>query len=216
MVVARKKSQHRIGREAKKPRQKKARKIPPLPAGAVQADPAKQVYGMGGPLAFYKDVDRLCVQCGMSFVFSASEQKYWYETLGFIVYSTAIRCVTCRRRKRSEVALQRQLAQAREFQQQNSSNPLAHLALAEALVLHRQRLGKGRMEDGIAASRTAGRLDPSLHESVYWEAACHDALGRRSKAVELYGRFLDRAMPVHRCRVLVRRAQRRLGMKTKK
>lgn len=209
--MAGRKPGQRVGREKKKTRQEKPRgrsAIPPIPNGAVRADPDKQVYGLGGPLLFYRDKERVCVQCQQVFVFSGREQRYWYEALGFTVYSTAIRCVPCRRRRRSDVTLQRQVAQARQSQRDNPQDPIAHLALVEALVLHHERLRTGRLEDAVAAARKAARLDPDLHEAVYWEAVSQHALGQEDKARELYQHFLDRAASVHRCRVLVKRVRR--------
>ena len=211
--MARKRSRHGSRREAKKPRQKspsRKRTGPTLPAGAIAADPNKQVFGMGGPFSYYQDQQRVCVQCQRTFIFTASDQKYWYETLGFIVYSTAIRCLTCRRRKRDDKTLQRQVAQARQSQRDNPDDPLALLAVAEALLHHYDRLGTGKLEDALAASRKAAKLDPDLHEAVYWEAASQQALGRESKSRELFQRFLDRAATVHRCRILAKRARRQL------
>ena len=213
-----KKPGHRVRREPKKPRGKKVPrepKTPPNPAGAIPADPNKQDYGLGGPLPYYEDEERVCVQCQKPFTFTAKEQKYWYETLRFINYSTAIRCVLCRRRKRSAVAFDRQVALARQSQQENPRDPLAHLALAQALVGRHARVGTGRLADSVAAARKAGRLDPNLHEAVYWEAASQEALGRQRKADELYRRFLERAASVHHCRPLVQRARRRLGLNSK-
>ncbi len=215
--MPRRQSGHRAGREAKKSRQansSRKRDKPSIPAGSVPADPNKQVFGLGGPFRYYQDVERGCVQCQQVFVFAAREQKYWYETLGFIVYSTAIRCPKCRRRKRDDKTLQRQVAHARQFQREHSNDALAHLALAEALVQHDDRLQTGRLEDAIAASRKAARLDPKLHEAVYWEAASNQAMGRTQKARSLFQRFVNRAAPVHRCRVLVRRAQRQLAVES--
>ena len=190
--------------KAKRVRSKK------IPDGAIVADSEKQVYGLGGPLPYYTDAERTCVQCQQPFLFSAQEQKFWYETLGFNNYSKAIRCVRCRKQKRSDKAIQRQLQLARECQKQHPDDPLAHLALAEALVQHYVRLGQGNLDDAVAASRKASTLDPELHEAVYWEAVSQLTAGRKNKAGKLYRRFLSRAQTVYRCRHLVRRAQQKL------
>ena len=47
-----------------------------VPRDAVAANVEKQCYGIGGPLAYYRDRRRTCVECGDEFVFSALEQKH--------------------------------------------------------------------------------------------------------------------------------------------
>ena len=58
---------------------------PVLPEGAVRGDPTKQAYSPAFhiPKYFYVDEERECVDCGESFAFTAKEQQFWYEQLGF-------------------------------------------------------------------------------------------------------------------------------------
>jgi hypothetical protein len=49
----------------------------------------------------YVDTFKKCSDCGNEFVFAASEQLYWYETLGFLIYSEPKQCVSCRHKRRS-------------------------------------------------------------------------------------------------------------------
>jgi hypothetical protein len=65
----------------------------------LRADKAKQNYSVM-PRLFYFPRLKTCRRCGGVFVFSAKEQKYWYEDLKFYVDSTAVECVTCRKQKR--------------------------------------------------------------------------------------------------------------------
>ena len=51
------------------------------------------------PRFFYFPRLRTCRRCGGVFIFSAREQKHWYEELKFYVDSTAVECVTCRKQK---------------------------------------------------------------------------------------------------------------------
>jgi Probable zinc-ribbon domain len=52
---------------------------PKLPHGAVRGDVGAQVLCCGHhvPRYFYVDEERVCRQCGASFVFAAREQKFW-------------------------------------------------------------------------------------------------------------------------------------------
>ena len=49
---------------------------------------------------YYVDVDFTCVDCGVQQVWTASQQKWWYEVAKGYVYSTASRCRACRRQER--------------------------------------------------------------------------------------------------------------------
>ncbi|MEO1654355.1 MAG: zinc-ribbon domain containing protein, partial [Bacteroidota bacterium] len=49
---------------------------------ALLANIKGQNYGMGGPIQMYLDISYDCQQCQQAFVFSKSEQQYWYEDLG--------------------------------------------------------------------------------------------------------------------------------------
>jgi len=66
----------------------------------LRADSAKQHYSVKPRLIYFPRF-RTCRHCGGFFVFSAKEQKYWYEDLGFYVDSTAVECVKCRKHKRN-------------------------------------------------------------------------------------------------------------------
>jgi len=58
---------------------------------------------------FYVDRPFRCVDCNKDEVWTGSQQKWWYEVAKGFVYSTAIRCRLCRRRKRERQAQARQI-----------------------------------------------------------------------------------------------------------
>src|SRR5258707_97933 len=67
---------------------------PNMPRGAVRGDIRRQnlCFHCNVPKYFYVNEDKTCIQCGKDFVFSAQEQKFWYETLKFYGTSEAVRC----------------------------------------------------------------------------------------------------------------------------
>jgi glutaredoxin len=72
-----------------------------LAAGrALEAKPWLQVHGLGSPEFAYFDQTRSCEDCKTDFLFSASEQAYWYETLQFVTYSVPKQCPDCRKTRR--------------------------------------------------------------------------------------------------------------------
>jgi hypothetical protein len=155
--------------------------VPDLPRGAVRANIQAQCYGIGEPLYYYEDIARRCIDCKLSFVFSAREQKYWYEVRNFLLDSTAIRCAPCRRRVRGEKGAHANLAHARRALAANRQSSNRHLELARAIVQLYQCSGEAPLREAIASARRARRLDRRCGESFYWEAFCHHALGQHKQ-----------------------------------
>lgn len=73
-----------------------------IPAGTVPADPAKLVHDntYGPRPLFYVDRSFTCVDCGVSEIWTATQQKWWYEEAKGKIDSRANRCRACRRRRR--------------------------------------------------------------------------------------------------------------------
>jgi ferredoxin-like protein FixX len=73
-----------------------------IPLGAVAADLAQQVPNnsySSKPL-FYVDQPFDCVDCGTHEVWTASQQKWYYEVAKGSLYGRAVRCRACRQRRR--------------------------------------------------------------------------------------------------------------------
>lgn len=185
---------------------------PPMPKGAVRGDPRRQSFcGMCDvPKYFYVDEDRTCVECDKPFVFEAGEQKFWYEDLQFNFASTAMRCVDCRRRVRSGKSLQHQLTRAVRQAKENPADPGALLALTEASLAYFDRFQRADLDRALAAARKARRLSREAWEPLYWEARCHEAAGRPSKALDAYDLFLSKAGGRPRYKALTKDVEKRL------
>jgi Probable zinc-ribbon domain len=101
-----------------------------MPAGAIRGNVERQISrGNDEPFYFYEDEARQCEACKFPFVFTASEKKFWYETLHFVFYSTAIRCASCRKRARTVKGLHAALGVAHEQLRQKPQDADAQLAL---------------------------------------------------------------------------------------
>ncbi len=74
---------------------------------AVRADIAKQDYSVC-PRYWYIDATFACEGCGAEFIFSAHEQKFWYEDLRFYVDSKPRNCSACRKKNRRLKSLKQQ------------------------------------------------------------------------------------------------------------
>jgi hypothetical protein len=53
---------------------------------------------------FYVDRPFVCKDCGKAEVWTATQQKWWYETAKGDVWTAAVRCRPCRRRERERKA----------------------------------------------------------------------------------------------------------------
>lgn len=166
---------------------------PPMPTGAVRGDITRQEYCAAHHVPHYFYVDRalVCLECGEAFTFSADEQKHWYETLGFHHHADAVRCVACRRKRRSEKALNGQIARAKEALRESPDDPSHLLALAEATARLHEATGHGDLDGAIAAARAALRRMPRAVEALFWEGRCHQLAGREARAREAFERFLE-------------------------
>jgi hypothetical protein len=72
------------------------------PAGVEVADMQrlKQINNGYFLPTYYIDKGFACADCGSQEVWTAKQQKWWYETVGASIDSRAVRCLTCRRARR--------------------------------------------------------------------------------------------------------------------
>ncbi len=101
-----------------------------IPNTAVCANIQKQVSATMH-VTHYFDLERLCHDCGRSFIFFADEQKHWYEDLQFGLDSDCIRCVPCRKQQQG-VARMRQ--QYEELFQIEARTPDQSVLMAECCL----------------------------------------------------------------------------------
>jgi hypothetical protein len=67
-------------------------RIPPFPDVLRDND--------GSYRDFFEDIRFTCRDCGAEQVWTAADQKWWFEVAGGSLYSTAVRCLTCRTARR--------------------------------------------------------------------------------------------------------------------
>jgi hypothetical protein len=73
-----------------------------VPIGALPADQAKLAHDntYGPRPRYYVDKPFTCVDCGKEEVWTAADQKWWYEVAQGKILSDASRCLPCRRKRR--------------------------------------------------------------------------------------------------------------------
>jgi hypothetical protein len=183
---------------------------PKLPLGAIRGDLTRQTFCCASPRYAYLDENRDCVQCGATFVFGAAEQKYWYETLQFSIHSHAIRCLACRKQRRSDRAIRQRYQAAAPFEHSKDADELIEFVAALCEMI--ERLGAGKTDLMLHAARKARRARPEWADPLYWEARAHDLAGRGARAVAGYEAFVEEAGRTGRAtRRLVEDARRRLA-----
>lgn len=75
--------------------------LPPV-RGRTPADLSQQAphNSYGAVPLYYEDTPFTCVDCGKEEVWTAEQQKWWYEVAKGSIYSRAARCRECRRARR--------------------------------------------------------------------------------------------------------------------
>lgn len=76
-----------------------------IPPGAVLANPSQQVpnNSYSPPPLYYEDKPFTCVVCGRQEVWTAEQQKWYYELAKGSLFATAVRCRACRRTRRERL-----------------------------------------------------------------------------------------------------------------
>ena len=75
-------------------------------AHRVAVDPSKLNMGNTYSAApvYYYDIEFTCKDCGSVELWTAAQQKWWYEEVGGYFFATAVRCRPCRQRERDRRA----------------------------------------------------------------------------------------------------------------
>ncbi len=125
-----------------------------LPEGFLWGEPSCQRFGMGGPHLAYGPLQKVCRTCGASFVFTADEQKRWYEVRRLYVDVTAVQCARCRQLRRA----QRVYAQALEAARSEPESAQSHLSVPLAALEVLRAGGRMALDKAFTHCRIAARL----------------------------------------------------------
>jgi hypothetical protein len=72
------------------------------PSGRIPANLSEQAPNNSyDPPRFYEDREFACVDCGKRELWTAEQQKWWFEVAKGSIYSGAIRCRDCRAARRN-------------------------------------------------------------------------------------------------------------------
>lgn len=72
-------------------------------ASRLSVDETKLNMGNTYSLApeYYYDIEFECMDCGVTEIWNADQQKWWYEEAGGYFFATAVRCRECRELERA-------------------------------------------------------------------------------------------------------------------
>lgn len=115
---------------------------------AVEADLTRQTPATV-PVTHYYDIDRVCRDCGLRFIFFAEEQKHWYEELRLPLEADAIHCQPCRRRRQQIARMSKRYEQLSHVLHRSVDETIEMadccLTLVEEHVFHVRQLEHVRM-----------------------------------------------------------------------
>jgi len=95
-----------------------SRVVVPPPGSIVPVDVSRLMannsYGLSTFVerGYYVDMPFTCRDCGAACLWTAEQQRWWYETVGGSQYALAKRCRTCRLRERQRKEMARQVSRA--------------------------------------------------------------------------------------------------------
>lgn len=90
--------------------------------GAIPADQSQQAPNNSyDPPRYYEDVEFTCQDCGAEEVWTAAQQKWYFEVAKGTIYGQAIRCGECRAKLRNAKAIQRQQMEEAEHRRANEA-----------------------------------------------------------------------------------------------
>lgn len=121
------------------------------------------------PRYWYVDAEFACARCGRRFLFSANEQRVWFEDYGFWVDSLPRHCFDCRRDLRVLKRVRQEYD--RDIEQALGGADLARKQRLAAVIDQLYEMGgelparvtenRRRLARQIARAGRADRLDPS-------------------------------------------------------
>lgn len=116
------------------------------------------------PPAFYVDKPFKCIDCGTEEVWTAKQQKWYYEQEKGTLYATAVRCRACRRKNRDQKARQREQMEPKNHPASDTAIPNHQVPAMKAIEIRRngETLGTAGLEDGIVTVKLTLRnqVDP--------------------------------------------------------
>lgn len=152
-----------------------------LPADALAADSARHrtTSALVSRPVYTPTRDR-CRVCHQPFVFTADEQRHWYEVLQIPLERVRVRCRPCRAAERRHSAANTHLGDALRALRLDPDDAAAQLAVATATLELQHAGGGGNLSRAVGLARAAAR-DPALRRRATDTEAALVALRERGE-----------------------------------
>lgn len=95
---------------------------------AIISDPKQMNFSVMPKYLAYFNEERTCFDCKKDYIFSAEEQKYWFETLNFWHDAIPNGCKLCRKKIRHQKELVKRLSYLLENLDKNNREALLEIA----------------------------------------------------------------------------------------
>ncbi len=135
--------------------------------------------------SYYRDRGFKCVDCGESFVFSAKEQREWYEVKKMLIWQTPIRCSIHYKQWNEKKVIALRLNSGSSEYRNNPESPLAMREYAHAIVAYYNIFNEGKLEEALHLFRKLGdEEDVDKCRQIIIEKK-QRAINRESRQIEL-------------------------------
>ncbi len=140
---------------------------------------------------YYEDQTFTCRGCQEKFVFTASEQRAWYEHFKIPIHAGRVRCPDCQDEHKDDISLKQHFDEATEQLKSHPDHWAINLEFGRlAVMLHESSGGGKYMDRAIAALKRAHDLNSKAHEAVYWLGRCYEFTGNMKRQKECLLSFL--------------------------
>jgi hypothetical protein len=174
-----------------------ARSVPPgaLPAkidqqnlqnGAKSLTTWEPVFAV--PRCFYQDTVFRCVQCRSEAVFTAEEQRKWYETYWLPTYIERNLCFLCDRKRKGIQRLE-EVVVALKGEPENTELLLEE---AKLRIWNAMQLSQKSLQRATNCLRKVAKARPDFVEILYWQAAVLESAGKPSEAKIAYENYVKK------------------------
>ena len=151
----------------------------------VKVNPEKLVpTNSWGVPDYYEDQTFTCRGCKEKFVFTANEQRVWYEQFKIPIHAGRVRCPDCQDDYKDDVSLKQHFDEATEQLKSHPDHWAINLEFGRLALLLHASSGGGSLDRAIAALKRAHELNSKAYEAVYWLGRCYELTGNVKRQKE--------------------------------
>ena len=117
--------------------------------------------------SYYEDHTYWCVDCGEKNIFTAKEQKDYYETRKRYIFKARIRCESCYEAWLKQRRIRRELEESHKALKDRPEDTTAMLTHAQTIVKYHELIGFGDLQLAIQLLQNVGKKMPKAkHQEI--------------------------------------------------